>query len=322
MSYYIINEKSNNKFINFMQRESYESPTGSQINLYSLLPANDIRGVVHVTHGMAEHSLRYSRFALELSAAGFAFFTHDMRGHGKTVASDAPQGVFAKSDGFNVVLKDQNEIINLIKERLPNKPIICFGHSLGSIINLNYALKYPNQLNALACWNSGIETGPLPKLSRLILAIEGFLRNQNLPSLIAWKLSFEAWNLKFKPNRTKYDWLSQDEKEVDLYVNDPLCGFEVSISMWRDVLDGVFYAGNKNNLKKLPKNLPVHIIGGSEDPCTINGSDMEKLAVKLINNGLSDVTCNILENTRHESLNETNRDKTTKQFIKWLEDRF
>ena len=92
--------------------------------------------------------------------------------------------------------------------------------------------------------------------------------------------------------------------------------------MWRDVLDGVFYAGNKNNLKKLPKNLPVHIIGGSEDPCTINGSDMEKLAVKLINNGLSDVTCNILENTRHESLNEINRDKTTEQFIKWLEDRF
>ena len=117
-----------------------------------------------------------------------------------------------------MVLKDQNEIINLIKDRLPNKPIICFGHSLGSIINLNYALKYPNQLNALACWNSGIETGLLPKLSRLILAIEGFLRNQNLPSLIAWKLSFEAWNLKFKPNRTKYDWLSQDEKEVDLYV--------------------------------------------------------------------------------------------------------
>ena len=177
-------------------------------------------------------------------------------------------------------------------------------------------------MNALACWNSGIETGLLPKLSRLILAIEGFLRNQNLPSLIAWKLSFEAWNLKFKPNRTKYDWLSQDEKEVDLYVDDPLCGFEVSISMWRDVLDGVFYAGNKNNLKKLSMNLPVHIVGGAEDPCTINGSDMEKLAVKLINNGLSDVTCNILENTRHESLNETNRDKTTKQFIKWLNDRF
>jgi alpha-beta hydrolase superfamily lysophospholipase len=305
-----------------MQTEIYQSPTGSKINLHSLLPLGAARAVVHITHGMAEHSKRYSRFALELTAAGFAVFTHDMRGHGRTISDDAPQGVFAKSDGLNKVLEDQNEIINLIKERLPNRPIICFGHSLGSIINLNFALKYPNQVNAIACWNSGIETGLLPKASRIILAIEGLFRNQNLPSLIAWKLSFEAWNSKFKPNRTKSDWLSRDENEVDLYVNDPYCGFEVSISMWRDVLDGVFYAGNKKNIQKLPKALPVHIIGGAEDPCTQNGSDMKKLATKLQNSGLSDVTCTILESTRHESLNEINRDQTTKQFIKWLEERF
>ena len=305
-----------------MQTEIHQIPTGSKIYLHSLLPSGESRAVVHITHGMAEHSKRYSRFALELTAAGFAVFAHDMRGHGRTIADDAPQGVFAKSDGLNKVLEDQNEIINLIKERLPNRPIICFGHSLGSIINLNFALKYPNQVNALACWNSGIETGLLPKASRIILAIEGLFRKQNLPSLIAWKLSFEAWNSKFKPNRTKSDWLSRDENEVNLYVNDPYCGFEVSISMWREVLDGVFHAGNKKILQKLPKELPVHIVGGAEDPCTQNGGDMEKLAVKLRNNGLSDVTCKILEGTRHESLNEINRDQTTKEFIKWLEERF
>jgi len=305
-----------------MQTEIHQSPTGSKINLHSLFPLGEVRAVVHITHGMAEHSKRYSRFALELTAAGFAVFTHDMRGHGQTIANDAPQGVFAKSDGLNKVLEDQNEIVNLIKKRLPNKPVICFGHSLGSIINLNFALKYPNQVNALACWNSGIETGLLPKASRIILAIEGLFRNQNLPSLIAWKLSFEAWNSKFKPNRTKFDWLSRDENEVDLYVDDPCCGFEVSISMWRDILDGVFYAGNKKNLQKLPKELPVHIVGGAEDPCTQNGGDMKKLAIKLQNSGLSDVTCTILEGTRHESLNEINRDQTTEQFMNWLTERF
>ena len=229
-----------------MQTEIHQSPTGSKINLCSLLPTGEVKAVIHITHGMAEHSLRYSPFALKLTAAGFAVFTHDMRGHGRTIASDAPQGVFAKADGFSKVLEDQNEIVNLIKKRLPNKPIICFGHSLGSIINLNFALKYPNQVNALACWNSGIEIGLLPQASRVILALEGFFRNQNLPSLIAWKLSFESWNATFKPNRTKFDWLSCDENEVDLYVDDPYCGFEVSISMWRDILGGVFYEGNKN----------------------------------------------------------------------------
>jgi alpha-beta hydrolase superfamily lysophospholipase len=305
-----------------MERESYQSSSGSKINLYSFLPMGEVRAIIHITHGMAEHALRYSRFASKLANASYAVFAHDYRGHGFTEANDAPQGVFGKSDGFSLVLEDQNEVISLIKERLPNKPIICFGHSLGSIINLNFALKYPNQANALACWNSGIETGLLPQISRKILALEALIRNPKLPSLFAWKLSFGAWNAKFKPNRTEFDWLSQDEEEVDLYVEDPLCGFDVSISMWRDILDGVFYAGNKKNLRTLPKELPVHIIGGSQDPCTNNGRDMEKLAVKLQNNGLSDVTCKILEYTRHESLNEINRDQTTALFISWLQERF
>ena len=49
---------------------------------------------------------------------------------------------------------------------------------------------------------------------------------------------------------------------------------------------------------------------------------MEKLAIKLQNIGLSDVTFKILERTRHESLNEINRDQTTEQFINWLNERF
>ena len=310
------------QFNNFMERETYQSSSGSKINLYSILPMGEVRAVIHITHGMAEYALRYSRFATKLANASYAVFSHDYRGHGFTKANDAPLGVFGKSDGFSLVLKDQNEVINLITKRLPNKPIICFGHSLGSIINLNFALKYPNQANALACWNSGIETGLLPQVSRKILALEALIRNPKLPSLIAWKFSFGAWNAKFKPNRTEFDWLSQDKKEVDLYVKDPLCGFDASISMWRDILDGVFYAGNNKNLKNLPKELPVHIIGGAQDPCTNNGRDMEKLAVKLRNNGLSDVTCKILEHTRHESLNEINRDQTTALFISWLQERF
>ena len=305
-----------------MKSETFISSTGAKLNLYSLLPIKDTKAIIHIAHGMVEHANRYSRFADELCKSGYAVYSHDIRGHGQTEAKDAPQGVLAKSNGFQVILKDQNDVMKLIKERHPNKLIVCFGHSLGSIINLNFAIRYPEMVNGLACWNSGIETGILPRASRIILSIESFFRDPNLPSLIAWKLSFGAWNAKFKPNRTDFDWLSQDENEVDLYVNDPLCGFEASISMWRDILDGVFFAGNKKNLRKLEKKLPVHIVGGSSDPCTNNGKDMKQLAIKLKNNGLTDVKCTILEATRHESLNEINRVNTTKEFIDWLDSRF
>jgi alpha-beta hydrolase superfamily lysophospholipase len=305
-----------------MKSETFISSTGAKLNLYSLLPIKDTKGIIHIAHGMVEHANRYSRFADELCKSGYAVYSHDIRGHGQTEAKDAPQGVLAKSNGFQVILKDQNDVMKLIKERHPNKLIVCFGHSLGSIINLNFAIRYPEMVNGMACWNSGIETGILPRASRIILSIESFFRDPNLPSLIAWKLSFAAWNAKFKPNRTDFDWLSQDKNEVDLYVKDPLCGFEASISMWRDILDGVFFAGNKKNLRKLEKKLPIHIVGGGSDPCTNNGKDMKQLAIKLKNNGLTDVKCTILEATRHESLNEINRVNTTKEFIDWLDSRF
>ncbi|MDG2265805.1 MAG: alpha/beta fold hydrolase, partial [Candidatus Marinimicrobia bacterium] len=202
-----------------MNSETLISSTGAKLNVYSLLPQKEVKAIIHIAHGMVEHALRYSRFASELCQSGFAVYSHDIRGHGHTEAEDAPQGVFADSNGLQAILKDQNDVITIAKRRHPNKPIICFGHSLGSIINLNFALRYPEMVNALACWNSGIETGILPRASRIILSVESFFRDPDLPSLIAWKLSFGAWNSKFKPNRTDFDSLSQANNEVDLYVN-------------------------------------------------------------------------------------------------------
>ena len=105
-----------------MEREIYHSSTGAKINLYSLLPDNNLKAVIHITHGLAEHALRYSRFASDLVAAGYAVFAHDIRGHGYTKAKDAPQGVFGKSNGFNLALEDQNQI-NLIKDQTPGELI-------------------------------------------------------------------------------------------------------------------------------------------------------------------------------------------------------
>ena len=61
-----------------MERETYQSSSGSKINLYSLFPMGEVRAVIHITHGMAEHAIRYARFASELTNAGFAVFTHDI----------------------------------------------------------------------------------------------------------------------------------------------------------------------------------------------------------------------------------------------------
>ncbi len=299
-----------------------DSPTGARLKLYSRMPEGRVRAAVQINHGMAEHAARYARFADDLTLAGFAVFAHDHRGHGGTTAPDAPLGVFAAQDGFDKVIADTLAVNDLICDRDPETPVVCFGHSMGAIIALNFALRHPDRVAALACWNAGVETGLLARASKLILGTERLLRGRNVASKIAGKLTFAAWNAAFKPNRTEFDWLSRDEAEVDLYVADPLCGFDVSIGLWLDLLTGVFYGGTDRHLKRLARDLPVHIQGGGADPCSNKAQDMQHLTKRLQAAGLSDVTGLTLPDTRHESLNEINRNQTTGDFIGWLSARF
>ncbi|MFR3921707.1 MAG: serine aminopeptidase domain-containing protein [Dysosmobacter welbionis] len=52
------------------------------------------------------------------------------------------------------------------------------------------------------------------------------------------KLAFEAYNQKFAPNRTGYDWLSASTENVDQYLADPLCGGDPTIGLFREMLRG------------------------------------------------------------------------------------
>ncbi len=305
---------------NFLET-TVESPTGARLKLHSMMPEGRVRAAVQINHGMAEHSARYQRFAHALSEAGFAVFAHDHRGHGETKAPDAPLGVFAKTNGFNKVIEDVLAVNRHVKSHA-EVPVICFGHSMGSIIALNFAMRHPEALVGLVCWNAGVETGGLAAVSRIILGAEGAIRGRNAPSGLANKLTFQAWNKVFAPNRTEYDWLSRDEAEVDKYVADPNCGFKVSTGMWLDLISGVYFGADDTHLAKLALDMPVHLQGGAQDPCSNKGRDMVHLSERMSRAGMNDVTLNIIADTRHESLNEVNRDQTTEEFVRWLSERF
>ena len=303
-----------------------ESPTGASLRLYSGMAGDGVDkkplGVVHINHGLGEHAARYQRFAEFLNSRGYHAYAHDHRGHGATTANDAPIGQFAAKGGWQKVIEDVHFVNGHIRQQHPGLPVICFGHSMGSIIGFNYALRYSDKIDALCCWNASFTTGPLAAVGKIILKLERMFKGSDAASNITRKLTFDAWNAEFKPNRTGFDWLSRDEAEVDKYVADPLCGFPASIGMWLDVLEGVYFAADDANLAALPKNLPVHLLGGAMDPATEHGKQVEAIAPRLEKAGLGDVSVTILQDTRHESLNEINRDQTMADFANWLDHRF
>lgn len=303
------------------ERDILELPSGGALNVLSITPDHP-KAVVHINHGMAEHAARYERFAQALAASGYAVYAHDCRGHGDTTASEARQGFFAHKDGLALVLEDIDVVNAHIRARHEGRPVMCFGHSMGGILAFNYALRHPDKIDALAVWNTGFDTGILGAVFKSILKVQRAFFVGTAPSGLALKATFDAWNAAFKPNRTAFDWLSRDEAEVDKYVADPDCGFPISIAMWQDVLEAVYFARDDRNLAHLPRGLPVHLLAGAEDPCTGRGKATANVARRLEKAGLQDMTFTLLEGTRHESLNELNRDETTAGFVEWLDQRF
>ncbi len=302
----------------FMERYVENSHSGAKLNVYRNLPISEPEAVVHISHGIAEHAGRYAWFMQILRDAGYAVYAHDHRGHGHTYADDSCKGHFSDKNGLDKVLHDLDFSIDRIKKHHPNIPIFCFGHSLGSILLLRYATSSYHRINGIACWNSGIETNILAVIGKIILSVERKFRYPRSRSYFASRLTFASWANKIKNKRTNFDWLSHDNVQVDKYIQDKLCGFDVSLQSWLDVADAVFYSSQ--NLSMIPSSFPIFLLGGDQDPCTNYGKDMRKLGARLKRKGHINFNCEIIKDARHETLNEVKRARYVQVFIDWLKD--
>jgi len=301
----------------FDSQRAHLSPTGAKLNVYSRKVDGGARGVIQINHGLAEHALRYARFADHMAGIGFHVYAHDHRGHGYTEAPDAPQGMFAPTGGREKVIADVASVHDLIASEHPGLPVIVFGHSMGGMITANFILKHSDRLQGAAICNSNVNGGMLERLAQLILRYERFRLGSDVPSRILPKLTFQAWGKAVPNHRTLFDWLSRDPVEVDKYVADPLCGWDASVSMWGDIFDLSFNAADNRNFADIRRDFPLYLVGGEKDPATNGGKAIETLARRMQAMGFSNVSSKIYAGTRHESLNEINRDQVTEDFAIW-----
>jgi alpha-beta hydrolase superfamily lysophospholipase len=133
------------------------------------------------------------------------------------------------------------------------------------------------------------------------------------------RLTFGAWGRKIAGHRTPFDWLSRDPAEVDKYIADPLCGWPASVSLWRDLFGFIFYGADDANFAAVRTALPFNLVGGEKDPATDGGTAVEHLASRMRRMGFSNLVSTIYPQTRHESLNEINRDQVMAGFAAWLD---
>lgn len=301
----------------FSEIETLHSPSGSQIALRRQIASGTARGILLISHGLAEHAGRYDRFASAMAAAGFHVYAHDHRGHGLTTARDAPLGRYAHTDGIAKVISDVKAVRDRAVADHAELPVVLFGHSMGGLIALNAAESDPESYDALAIWNSNFNAGLSGRAAQALLAAERMFKGSDVPSALLPKLTFGAWGRSIEGRQTEFDWLSQDPQEVRKYIDDPLCGFDASVSLWIDLFGLVYQGVRPDRLKRLPADLPVHLVGGDEDPATDKGKAIQWLSETLSKAGLKDVTTTIYPSMRHETLNEIDRDVATQAFAGW-----
>lgn len=283
-----------------------DSPTGAALRVLRLRPDAGRRpdAVLLIQHGLAEHGGRYRRLGVELSEAGLAVFAHDHRGHGSTTAVDAPLRRFATRGGVAKVLRDTHAVRHHAEAEHPGVPVVMLGHSMGALVALNYARRFGDGLSGLLAWNAGAEFGWRGRAAVAALRVEQALKGSDVASAAFARATFETWARQIPDRRTAADWLTHDAAIVDRYLDDPLCGWTPTVSLAGDIVEMVRTLDSVAELSAIPHRLPVHVLGGSEDPSTDEGKTTGRLATRLREAGLRTVEAEIVTGARHETLNE------------------
>ncbi len=304
----------------FLTKEySYPSSSGlCEIYAQSAAPIDygSIKGVVQISHGMAEYSNRYARFAFELCKAGYAVFISDHVGHGSSIADKEMLGYFG-DNGDETFIEDLKALSDIAKSEYPDLPFYMLGHGMGSLIARKYTAKYGYLLDGVIY--SGT-SGENPMLG-FGLYLAKTLIKQNGPMYISDILdtmAFGAYNRKM-PKRTECDWVSRDEKEVDRFIADELCGYKYTVSGMRDLFLTLKAVSSRRWYSSIPLSMPIYLISGSMDPVGDYSKGVKEVYKTLKKTGHKYVTMKIYEEARHEILNETNRKEVYGDIIEWLD---
>lgn len=297
----------------------FNSSTGkNKIHARMCVPDAEPRAIVQIIHGIAEYIDRYDEFMSFLADNGIIAVGTDHLGHGKSIESEEQTGFFAYDNGWDYAVRDEEVLRLAMHENYPELPIIVFGHSMGSFMARTLLIRYPDAFNAAIISGTGNQGAALVNGGLFMGNLVTGLKGAHHYSKFLNNLAFGSYNKIYDNPKTEYDWLSRDEANVQKYIDDPLCGFIPSCSLFRDMMTGVKFITNKKNLTAMNKDMPVYFMSGDMDPVGECGKGVQKAYNNFLEAGMKDVSIKLYPDGRHEMLNEINKDEVYTDILTWL----
>ena len=292
----------------------------TNIHMVTWVPEGEVLGIVQINHGVSEHIGRYAEFAEFLNSHGILAVGIDLLGHGMSTNNGDKKMYFGPDGSYKVVLADIDHVVNAVKANYPNVPYTMLGLSLGSFLTRAYYIDNPNKVDGAILIGTSHLGKISYKLARFVVDKEAKKYGDEALTEKIRDLAFGTYNKYFKPNRTAYDWFCKSDRAVDEYIDDPLRGGNLSVGVFREMLNSMMYCSQVDNIGKTNKDFPVVLLSGSEDYVGDKGKGVQKALSVLKKQGLTKASMKLYPSLRHAILHEDERVVVFEDILKWLKE--
>ena len=273
-----------------MQHNEGKFTGRNNFNLYyqSWVPDGKPIALLIIVHGIAAHSGRYANVVNYFVPKGYAVYSFDLRGHGKS------DGIRSHVERFSYYLDDLKTFCDKVRDENKTAKIFLVGHSMGSTIALDYAVEYQSELNGLIVSGTTLKAGnSVTKVSILMAKIL---------SVVMPKMGVAALDA---------NGISRDKAVVAAYINDPLVYTGKLRARWGAEL---LKTMNKLQSQISALSLPILILQGTAD--RISDPSGSKMLFDGV--GSKDKTLKLYEGFYHEIFKDPERQQVFLDMENWL----
>ncbi len=296
------------------------SDGNSQVHAKIYSPLNrQIRGVVQLAHGMADHSGRYEELAEYLTGKGYVFAANDHLGHGKTAPSDDDFGYFADKGGIDLILKDLHAMNRILRNNYPGMKPVIMGHSMGSFLSRLYVEKYPHTVSGHIIHGTGGPMGIILPFGKCLVKLISIFKGKKYRSSFVKNMAFMGYNSRFPKSEGSVAWLTRDVALVSGEDRNKYTTFTFTLSAYYDLFTMVGKTNSNKWFEAYPQSLPTLVMSGNMDPVGNYGKGPKYVYKRLLMNGVGDLKLKLYDGARHELFKETCRDDVFADITNWLD---
>jgi alpha-beta hydrolase superfamily lysophospholipase len=219
---------------------------------------------------------------------------------------------------------DIKQLSDIARKEYPNLSLVAFGHSMGSALTQSHIQIDGDLLaGAILCGTMGALPGfdaaqyetAIHQLRVLATGAEARAPSQAFGALL---LGFNAPYATDMSNPTGSEWQTSDAEEIRPFQNDPLCGKPFSNAMTYSVLKGLHSLWLPENESRIPHDLPILLLAGTDDPVGAHTTTIQDLITRYMRQGQLAIQYRFYAGGRHEILNEAEKDRVHRDIEHWF----